>query len=377
MTELEWGLPVVAKYLFGGLSMGAFVAYYLWQGFRVRSFRPLAKLAWISAAVFGLIIPIPIFSHLSQAGRWYTLLLNFHWTSPMSWAAPILVVYLASVLLNGRFFFFADVVLAYRSAKGIRRVALRALLITRPPEGPIPEASRLGLHLTGAVAFLSVLFFGYTGLELGILASHPLWANPVNPAMFLITNVISGVAFVVLLWTALDYSRRRHASEEDRAVLTSPLLPAFVAVFLGLNLFTYLTLSYAAPPVQDAVAVLATGEMSILFLWVGLVLGSLVPASLLVANGRLKEPSASLAILACGLLLLGSFAQKYGFVVGGQIAEAAPATLSPWPTSTQAVEFLAILALVYFLFQVALWLSPWKRIEIDAAELGAAAEVTS
>ena len=377
MTELEWGLPVVAKYVFGGLSMGAFVTYYLWQGFGLKTFRPLAKLAWISAAVFGLVIPIPIFSHLGQAGRWPELLLNFHWTSPMSWAAPILVVYLVSVLLNGRFFFHDDVVLAHRSAKGVRRIALRILLLTRPPEGQLPERSRFGLRITGGLAFLSVLFFGYTGLELGILGSHPLWANPINPAMFLITNVISGAAFVVLLWMGLEWPRRRAASAEEKAVLASPILPLLIGVFLGLNLFVYLTLSYAAPAVQDAVAVLETGALSLIFLWVGLVLGAAVPAMMLVGNARLTVPRASVAGAAAVLILIGSFAQKYGFVAGGQIATLAPGEVSPWPSTGQVVEFLAILALVYFLFQVALWLSPWRQMSPMPGDVSPAAEVTA
>ena len=360
MTTVEWGLPVVAKYLFGGLSLGAFVTYYLSQGFGVKSFRPLAKLAWISAAVFGLAIPIPIFSHLGQPGRWYTLLYSFHWTSPMSWAGPILIAYLVLVLLNGRFFFYEDVVRAYRSATGVRRTALRVLLITKPPEGSIPPSSRVGLNVTGLAAFVCVLFFGYTGLELGILQSHPLWANPVNPVMFLLTGVFSGMAWVFLLWLAL--SARTAPVGEKAALLRSPALPALLALFLGFNGVFYVSLAYESPEVRDAVSVLATGELSGMFLWLGIVAGTLVPTVLLAANTVVRTSRGAVAALAYVLVLVGAFAQKYGFVVGGQALGTgggeAPTTL--WPSTGAVVEFLAILALLYFLFQLALWLSPWS-----------------
>ena len=365
MTALEWGLPVVAKYLFGGLSAGAFVTYYLWQGFGLKSFRPLAKLAWISAAVWGLAIPIPIFSHLGQPGRFPELLLNFHWTSPMGWAGPILVAYIVVVLLNGRFFFYPDVVLAWRSATGVRKAALRALLLTRPPAKGVPQTSPLALKVTGVLGFVLVLFFGYTGLELGIIPSRPLWANPMNPLMFLLTGIVSGMAFVALLWLVLDRPRGTEPRPAERDFLRSPVLPAFLAIFLGLNAISYLTLAYASPDVQRAVVVLASGEMATLFLWVGLGLGTLVPLVLLSINALSRAPFRSRLAVSAVLILIGSFAVKYGFIAAGQIYEApAGVTYEIWPTTAEIIEFVAVLALVFFLFQVALWVSPWRRVAV-------------
>src|SRR3990172_3622084 len=362
MTSLEWGLPVVTKYLFGGLSAGAFATYYLWQGFGMKSFRPLAKLAWISAAVWGLVIPIPIFAHLGQPARFTRLLTDFHWTSPMAWAGPILIAYLIVVLLNGRFFFYRDVVLAHRAATGLRKFALRLLLVTKPPQDGIPETSHFALKLTGALGFILVLFFGYTGLELGIIPSRPLWANPMNPLMFLLTGLISGMAFVALLWVALERPAEA-ASERDRALLKSPALPVLLALFLGLNAISYVSLAYSSPEVQGAVLVLATGEMSTLFLWVGLGLGVVTPLILLGLNVLSKEPSRLRLAVSAVLILIGAFAQKYGFIAAGQMG-AAPAggTYEIWPTPTEVIEFVGILGLVFFLFQAALWVSPWKRV---------------
>ena len=372
MTALEWGLPVVAKYLFGGLSLGAFVTYYLWEGFGLKTFRPLAKLAWISAAVWGIMIPIPIFGHLAQPGRWYTLLYDFHWTSPMSWAGPILIAYIILVLLNGRFFFYPDVVLAHRTASGIRKTALRLLLITKPPEGPIPPQSAVGLKVTGALAFVCVLSFGYTGLELGILQSRPLWANPVNPVMFLLTGVFSGMAFVLLLWLAMG-RRADPPSEGERSALSSLWLPGLLALFLGLNLVSYLTVAYESPETQAAVSVLTTGDLGVLFLGIGLGLGAVVPAGLLAANASLSRPRRSVAAASYVLIVVGAFAQKYGFVVGGQLPDGVSAA-SIWPTTGEIAEFLAVLALGYFLFVVALWISPW-RTQAQETKGARAAEV--
>jgi tetrathionate reductase subunit C len=362
VTDLIWGLPVVAKYLFGGLSAGAFVTYYLWQGFGLARFRPLAKLAWISAAVFGLVIPIPIFAHLGQPARFANLLTAFHWSSPMSWAGPILLAYIVVVLINGRFFFFSDVVLAHRAATGVRKRILRLLLITRPPAGEIPIGSQVWLKITGALGFILVLFFGYSGLELGIIPSKPLWANPINPLMFLLTGIISGIAWVVILWIALE--RRRGApSDAEAGVLRSLLLPGLIGLFLALNAISYVSLSFSPPEVQPAVLLLASGDLATLFVGVGLVLGGLFPALLFVGNAARAVPLRSLAAVSASLTLVGTFAQKYGFLAAGQFYEAPTGGTfaSVWPTSAEIVEFLALLALVYFLFQLALWISPWRK----------------
>ncbi len=377
MTSIDWGLQVVAKYLLGGLSAGAFVTYYLWQGFGLQRFRPLAKLAWISAAVFGLAIPVPIFSHLGQPGRWPNLLTSFHWSSPMSWAGPILIAYLVVVLVNGRFFFYEDVVLAYRAATGIRKRALRVLLLTKPPKGELPKASRLGLKVTGALGFILVLFFGYSGLELGIIPSKPLWANAINPLMFLLTGIISGIAFVILLWLVLERGREPKPAADEEGALRSLLLPALLALFLGLNAISYVSLSYSPPEVAPAVMLLATGELAPLFLWVGLGLGAAVPMVVLAGNAVSKRANRLPAALSAVLILVGTFAQKYGFLIAGQYYEA-PAGgtyLSPWPTATEVVEFVAVLALVFFLFQVALWISPWRRAPAAAMPRGPKPEV--
>jgi len=379
MTTMEWGLPVVAKYLFGGLSAGAFVTYYLWQGVRMKAFRPLSKLAWISAAVWGLMIPIPIFSHLGQPGRFLNLLTDFHWTSPMSWAAPILIAYIVVVLINGRFFYYADVVLAYRAARGIRKKALRLLLITKPPVGPVPEPSRFWLRTTGALGFVLVLFFGYSGLELGIIPSKPLWSNPINPLMFLLTGIISGMAFVVVLWLALERREKGIYMLGEEAVLRSPVLPALLALFLGLNAISYVSLSYSPPTVRPAVVLLATGELAPLFLWVGIGLGAVVPMSLLAGNAILKSPQRRLAALSGILALAGAFAQKYGFLAAGQVydAPAGGTYASVWPTIDEIVQFLAVLALAYFLFVAALWISPWRRAVLERAPAAPAKEVAA
>jgi len=379
MTALDWGLPVVAKYLFGGLSAGAFVTYYLWQGFGLQRFRPLAKLAWISAAVFGLAIPVPIFSHLGQPGRFPNLLTSFHWSSPMSWAGPILIAYIIVVLINGRFFFYPDVVLAYRVATGFRKRALRILLVTKPPEGPVPTASRLGLKVTGALGFILVLFFGYSGLELGIIPSKPLWANAINPLMFLLTGIISGMAWVVLLWLALDRTPGASFTPAKEAVHRSLLLPALIALFLGLNAISYVSLSYSPPEVRAAVMLLATGELAPLFLWIGLGLGAVVPTVLLAGNAVRKTPHGSVTAISAILALIGTFAQKYGFLAAGQYFEAPAGETyaSVWPTTTELIEFAALLALVYFLFQVALWVSPWRRPAVPPEKPAPAKEVVA
>lgn len=377
MTSLEWGLPVVAKYMFGGISAGAFITYYLWQGFGIRRFRPLAKLAWISAAVWGLAIPIPIFAHLGQPGRFPFLLTDFHWSSPMSWAGPILLAYIVVVLVNGRFFFYPDVVLAHRTAKGIRRVALRLLLITKPPEGPMPTTSKFGLQLTGALGFVLVLFFGYSGLELGIIPGRPLWASPLNPLMFLLTGVISGMAFVVLLWIALDRTATLGPGED--AVLRSLFLPALLALFLGLNAISYVSLSFSPPEVRPAVDLLATGELAFLFVGVGLVLGAAVPMVMFWGNALLGTPRRSIAATAALLAIVGTFAQKYGFLAAGQFygAPAGDTYASVWPAIGEVVELVAVLAFVYFLFVLALWVSPWRRVVPAPPERKPPMEVTA
>ena len=360
MTGVEWGLPVVAKYWIGGVSAGAFFTFFLWQGLQIQRFKPVARLAWISSAVFAVAIPLPILSHLGQPGRFLNVLTDFHWSSPMSWAGPILIAYVLVVLLNGRFFFFEDVVMAYRSATGFRKLAYRFLIVTKPPEGDIPKSSDLVVKVTGALGLLLVLSFVYTGFELGVTGSRPIWANPLNPLMFLVSGFFSGMAFVALLWGLIDPLAKGEPGANGTAFMRSLMLPSLVALFLAMNVVGFITLAYQSPEVRSSVEVLATGELSLLFLWVGIVVCALVPAVMLTLNSFLRTPSRLVLVVSCALIFVGSFAQKYGFVVGGQLTGPGSAGVTPWPTGAEVFEFVAILALLYVLLQIGLWLSPWR-----------------
>ncbi len=154
-----------------------------------------------------------------------------------------------------------------------------------------------------------------TGLIFAFLVARQAYDSAILPPMFLVMSFAWGLAVFHVVQSAM-YSW--NGLTQDRVILKrmKNLLGIFVLGSLYLVAVYHLTNLYFAKQTAFEHFILADGGIYPWLFWAGyVVLGSLLPL-LLIYHPDLGQPR--FAVMASLLVILGSFALLYVFIIGGQ-----------------------------------------------------------
>ncbi len=271
--DVSWHATYAIYFFVIGICSGlAFLSYGSWVTAELRPLRVKAAVgSFVLLAVGGLLL----IGDLSQPLRFLNILnpayLNF--SSPLAWGALNIVAFgIASVLY----------LLALRKGdegRGKLLAAITALLA-------------LGLPI-------------YTGYDLTVHQSRPVWNTPVIPVLFVAMAIASGSAVGALL---------AGGNEGAQRVLRQYLMWSCGAV--GVMLISILgTTNYGGSAQELTFLILTTGTMGLIFVGAGIVAGTAAPIALLLAPFGRQQVGIALAAL---LVLLGGAALRYALLMGPQ-----------------------------------------------------------
>ena len=82
-TVLPWGVLIVIYPYITGLVAGAFIVSSLYHTFGMERFKPVARLALLSALSFLCFAPVALLSHLGHPERAFEAIWTPHWTSAL------------------------------------------------------------------------------------------------------------------------------------------------------------------------------------------------------------------------------------------------------------------------------------------------------
>jgi Ni/Fe-hydrogenase subunit HybB-like protein len=168
-----------------------------------------------------------------------------------------------------------------------------------------------------ALAWRFVLTTG-TGSIFGFLVARPAYQSALLAPLFILFSLAWGLALFLLVQAVL-YAREGRTLPQDVHGRLARLLGVFVAACLWLVAVQHMTHLYEARRGGfEAFLLLGRqgGTPYATLFWAGYVLlGSVLPLALLF-HTRLRTPRGLTA--AAALVLLGSFAWLYAFIVGGQ-----------------------------------------------------------
>lgn len=271
--DVSWHATYAIYFFVIGICAGlTFLSYGSWVTPELRPLRVKAAAgSFLLLALGGLLL----IADLSQPLRFLNILnpayLNF--SSPLAWGALNIVAFgIASVLY----------LLALRKGdegRGKLLAAITALLA-------------LGLPI-------------YTGYDLTVHQSRPVWNTPVIPVLFVAMAIASGSAVGALLAGGHEGAQR---------VLRQYLMWSCGAV--GVMLISILgTTSYGGSAQELTFLILTTGTMGLIFVGAGIVAGTAAPIALLLAPFGRQQVGIALAAL---LVLLGGAALRYALLMGPQ-----------------------------------------------------------
>jgi Ni/Fe-hydrogenase subunit HybB-like protein len=136
------------------------------------------------------------------------------------------------------------------------------------------------------------------------------------PPIFLVSAMVSGLAMMILVVIIKDYVLQKNKEQNPALVYDlAKLLAASIVLdllLIGIDLTVLLTSHTEA---YKAAVMLLTGEFSLPFLGIEVLLGALIPL-ILILSPFTKRWIPALA-LASVLVMIGILAMRYIMVVGG------------------------------------------------------------
>jgi protein NrfD len=322
----HWGFTTAVYLFFAALAGGAHVtgvAAYALGGDDERAVRlSLARWAFLVALVAVTIAGLAILSHLADplAGLLFPVTLtNFgSWITIGTW---VLVSLGAFTALQTLWVHFGPVGQDTDESRAALRWPARRLglleRVDRFADRTRPDG--VGYQLVTALGLLPAVGTVYTGFELAVVATVPLWNNPaLLPALFLASGLAAGVAAALAPTIALEGAASRTAVGAAGVVAVGLL--ASVALLWGL--WSSLGPSQAA---EASRAMLADGSLAMLVrvLLASIVL-SLVGSPLLAWIGYTRpESELTRRVVRPGLVgtllagVLGAFLVRYAVVAAG------------------------------------------------------------
>lgn len=275
--DVSWHASYAIYFFVIGILAGlSFLSYGSWITPALRPLRE--KAAYISLgllAVGGLLL----IADLSQPMRFLNTLnpayLNF--SSPLAWGALNIVAFgIVSVL------YILELKKGQDSARGKLLAMIAALLA-------------LGLPI-------------YTGYDLTVHQSRPIWNTPIMPVLFVALAIASGSAAGSLL---------AGGNAEAQKVLREYMLWSTAGV--GVALVSILgTTNYGGSASELTFMVLTSGTMGTIFVGGGILLGTAAPVAILFLAHLRQQATAAMLMLAALLILLGSAALRYALLMGPQ-----------------------------------------------------------
>lgn len=273
--DVSWHASYAAYFFVVGILAGlSFLSYGSWLTPALRPLREKAAyLSLLLLAIGGALL----IADLSQPARFLNVLnpayLNF--TSPLAWGALNIVAFGACSLL-----YILELRKGQDSARGKLLAMLTAMLA-------------LGLPI-------------YTGYDLTVHQSRPVWNTPIMPVLFVALAIATGSAVGSLL------SGGNVAAQK---VLREYMLWSTAGV--GVILVSILgTTNYGGSAQELTYMILTSGTMGMIFIGGGLLAGTAAPVAMLFF-AHLKEQTSGL-MLAALLILVGSAALRYALLMGPQ-----------------------------------------------------------
>lgn len=307
MHEAPLGLLVAAYLFFTSVSEGLVLltAFGLW--FHDDKFSPHLPLGISIALVMGMIGALPLMIDLAQPLRFINLYKTFVITSPPSWGALILPVYMGFLSALGWLLLRRYIVQSKTQDPLLMLIA--GLPFISKEVLPVKKVTELAKWSAIPASFAAMAMMTYTGMIIGVPFGSTLWPSLSLPLLYACSAVATGS--VLYLWGIKQYSSRIKASGELVAPLVSKIL---IFALLGECVIMLLSILnvFAYPDRQVTLLHMIFTAHKVPFL-AETFLGIVLPIVILY---KVKEPTTGIYGFCASLVLAGSLVTRISLVSG-------------------------------------------------------------
>lgn len=346
-----WALYIVNFVFLIGASAGGIIVGALAYALGIERFRPVARLAELAAVNCLILAMIFIMLDIGRPERFWHLFRYAEFGSPLIWDVTIIGLYLALALALVYISVRPDLVRAMAAVPARGRL-YRILTLGRTDLSP--DALARERRLLKALAAISipaaVLLHSITAWILGLVKAQPGWNTALLAPLFVVSAVVSGLAFVIL--AAIVSRVFLKIRIDDEAIRGLGRILFFAIPVLAYFLFAeMLTVMYAREPADvDIFREMTSGAYAPLF-WFDMIGGLLVPFVLLALPiGRTVGGIG----LASVLVFVGVLTERWNIVITPLLGHTnlpyPPGAYIPtWPELSLVLATYAVGVLIYLL----------------------------
>lgn len=229
ISWLPWG---VLYFFFIGLSVAGFFLSLPGLVFARPKLKGLAQISLLIALSCGIAAPIALVSDLHQPARFYHFYLYFTPDSWMSWGAFFLPAYLMCLLL------YAWLIYRPALAEHAQRFNGRLAKIYQFLAGTSSKQTQKILALLTAVFATLVLI--YTGAEMAIVKTRPLWHSAFMPLIY-VTTAFAGASGLGLILNRIYQQKSDTSIKQSRFTYYLLISSSLTAILLLLWLLSGIT----------------------------------------------------------------------------------------------------------------------------------------
>lgn len=356
-TGVPWGI-LISTYLFFVLpASGLCLISSLGHIFGMKGLKSISKRAVFVAIVLMLAGFLVIASELERP--WLMalfLLLTPNPSSAMWWMGTLYGLYLMTLIIE--FFFLCRVEVMHRLQITPNSVPLLYRFLAagamRPTEDALQRSKKIA-RLFGIVSIiLAIAALSTLGAVFGLIAARTLWSGAFTPVYFVSSALLAGDAVLILIIVLTYRASSKEIPQKMKEVVIKlgRLLGLFLAIFTLFTIWNLLTAQYGRMSWEfESVMVLINGPLRVPF-WVGeILLGLVVPASILVYTRAQKVWGVTVASLS---IIISTFVARYDLVVAGQLVPViGRQTLWQYiPSMTEILTVIGALALFLLLYSL-------------------------
>ena len=318
-----WSILIVIYPYITGLIAGAFVVSGFSHVFKIKEFKPIANFALIAAFSFGLFAAVPLLFHLGQPQRAFEIYFTPHLTSAMSIFGYIYSSYLILLMLEIWLIYRPYFIQQANSTTGLQRKIwyILTLGVTTYHQDSAKIDQKLILFLAGIGIPWAFVLHGYVGFVFGSVKAIAWWASPLQPIVFLLSAIVSGMAMLMVMYTFVKW--------RSKAPYDYPLVKKFTAFLWGIFILAFvleilevLFARYESGHHWAIIEPLLNGPLFGSYVITQVLVLSVIPVILLgyvtLSNSKDKN-MLHLANLGSFMLVLQVLFMRFNVVVGGQL----------------------------------------------------------
>ena len=321
-TIIPWTVLIVVYPYLTGLVAGAFTISSLYQVFGFTQLRPVAHFALLVSLCCMLTVPIPLLLHLGHPERAFNAMITPHTTSAFAVFGYAAGFYIILLVLETWFVFRPHIVHQAQQQTGVLRWFYSILSL-----GSFDLSEKAMSYDRKWLFTLAIIgipgahgLHGYVGFVFGSLKSREWWSSDLMPVIFLLSAIISGTAFVIVLYVTSCKLRKVSIDLACMKIMAYALW-GFMMFTLLIEGVEFLSLVYRGREGIDVILEFVTGPLIIPFFILQFGVGSVLP--LLVITFLIWRGTSGTALIvgitgSAILVLLAVLMMRYNVVIGGQ-----------------------------------------------------------